>query len=172
MKNVFVLLVFLFTLHTAKAQDYHHYSIQWMDASSQYFGVMAVNTHVPTQVLRLICYNRQTGEYRLLEEKFRLSFVDSRFYLASTKLSERTTCYDAYAENYNADNFYMIENGLDVDLWNVDDAGVTAQVKDEFIPLSAIDVYKPIFWPEAFGICNTAYWHDLVQAIMEHISAE
>jgi len=167
MKNLITVLFLFSALTITKAQDYHHYFISWADQTYDYYGVMAINTRIPTQVLQLIYYSNETGEYRLIEEKFRLSFNGSRFFLASTRLSDRTACYEGYADHYNADNFYLIENGLDIQMWNRDDAGVEAEVDETFIPLNEIDGYKPIFWPEAYGICNSSYWHNLIQTILQ-----
>lgn len=167
MKNLSVLLLLFFRLCTVQAQDYHHYFISWTDQSTQYIGVMAVNTRVPTQVLRLIYYSPQTSEYRLIEERFRLSFNGDCYYLAATRLSDRTACFEGYADHYSPDNFYMIEDGLDLDIWNRDDSGRRAVVNETFIPLSEIDGYKPIFWPEAYGICNSVYWHNLIQNLFQ-----
>lgn len=71
--------------------------------------------------------------------------------------------YTSQTQDYH---HYFI-SWADIDLWNRDDAGIEAVVEETFIPLTEIDGYKPIFWPEAYGICNSIYWYRLVQTIIQ-----
>lgn len=164
--TTFVLMAAL----AAHTQDYHHYWITWTAQGKPYAGVMAVNTRLPTQVLRLTFYDEQIGGYRLIEQKFSLQYdyEIEAFYLRNNRLTDRTYCEATPAYTYSPDEFYLLENGYELQMWCIDAQGVTATVESEFISLKEIDLYKPYFWPEVSRICNTNYWHQLVHQLFSN----
>jgi hypothetical protein len=147
------------------AQDYHHYWVSWVANGKSYGGVMAVNTRLPTQVLRLTFFDDRIGGYRLIEQRYTLSYHDGYNYLHNHQLSDRTFCDNRRAYSYSPDQFYFIEDGYELQMWCIDGQGVTAKVYSEFISLQEIDGFKPYFWPEKYGHCNSTYWNGLMFAL-------
>ena len=164
LRTIAILLLMTTTLGLS-AQNYHHYWVSWNANGTAYAGVMAVNTRLPTQVLRLAFYDARLGGFRLIEQRYSLSSNDGFFYLHNRQLVDRTFCDNRTAYTYSPDQFYFVEDDYQLQMWCIDTQGVSAPVHSQFIPLGEIDDYKPYFWPERYGHCNSSYWHGLMFAL-------